>query len=159
QLLQRSFITPEVVHQAGVYRVPSLEGRDLVGRKDGGDYAGINFPYRWPGEEHSVLDRLRLDNPPIDAATGKAQHKYLTAPGARNRLYLPPCDAALTTDRSIAVLLLEGEKKVLGTWCAATNNGTSPAFLPIGIPGVWGFKTTVGTRINAKGERVAEKGI
>jgi hypothetical protein len=78
--LERSWITPEISRAAGLYRVNSLDGRELVGRKGGGDYAGIVFPYRLPGDQRSVLDRLRLDTPPVDAGTGKPEHKYLTAP-------------------------------------------------------------------------------
>ena len=35
------YITPAPADAAGLYRVDSLEGRDRVGRKGGGDYAGI----------------------------------------------------------------------------------------------------------------------
>ena len=90
----------------------SIEGRDLVGRRGAGDFSGIVFPYRWPGTAGSVLDRLRLDHPPV-GPDGKVQHKYLSPRGARNRLYLPPCDASLLADVNLPIIITEGEKKVL----------------------------------------------
>jgi hypothetical protein len=57
--LEQSYISREIADAAGLYRVNSLEGRELVGRRGGGDYAGIVFPYRRPGTKDSVLDRLR----------------------------------------------------------------------------------------------------
>jgi hypothetical protein len=157
--LERSWITRQIADEAGLYRVPSIEGRDLVGRKGGGDYGGIVFPYRWPGTKDSVLDRLRLDSPPIEA--GKAQHKYLTASGSRNRIYFPPCDPALVADVNPPLVITEGEKKCLALWRAALeSNGTGkPAFLPIAVAGVWSWKGVVGIATNAKGERVSEKGV
>jgi predicted P-loop ATPase len=159
--LERSYITRKVADTAGLYRVPSIEGRDLVGRKGAGDYAGVVFPYFWPGTKDSVLDRLRLDSPPADAATGKPRHKYLTAAGSRNRLYLPPCDPALVGDTAMPVVFTEGEKKCLGLWRAALeSNGTGKAaFLPMAIPGVWSWRGTTGIQTNANGERVPEKGV
>jgi predicted P-loop ATPase len=158
-MLERSWITRTLADAAGLYRVNSLDGRDIVGRKGGGDYGGIVFPYRWPGTKNSVLDRLRLDSPPIEA--GKAQHKYLAASGSRNRLYFPPCDPALVPDVNLPLVITEGEKKCLALWRAALeSNGTGkPAFLPIAVAGVWSWKGTVGIATNAKGERVPEKGV
>jgi hypothetical protein len=46
--LAQSYITPAIADAAGLYRVPSIEGRELVGRNGGGDYAGIAFPGQMP---------------------------------------------------------------------------------------------------------------
>ncbi|HKD07761.1 MAG TPA: VapE domain-containing protein [Bryobacteraceae bacterium] len=159
--LERSWITPEIADAAGLYRVCSIEGRGLVGRNGAGDYSGIVFPYFWPGQSGSVLDRLRLDHPPVDAATGKPLHKYLTAYASRNRLYLPPGDAALLDDVALELVIVEGEKKCLALWRAAleSGNGTGrAAFLVFAISGVWNWKGTVGVHTNAGGERGPEKG-
>jgi len=159
--LERSWITPDIAHAAGLYRVCSIEGRGLVGRNGAGDYSGIVFPYFWPGQSGCVLDRLRLDHPPVDAATGKPLHKYLTAPQTRNRLYLPPCDGALLDDVALDVVIVEGEKKCLALWRAAmeSGNGTGrPTFLPFAVSGVWNWKGTKGTHTDAAGERSPEKG-
>lgn len=162
EMLTRSAITPEIAGQAGLYRVCSPAGRDLVGRNGGGDFGGIVFPYRMPGSRDCVLERLRLDHPPIDAVSGKPTHKYLSPPGARNRLYFPPCDPALLTDISMPIVFTEGEKKALALWRAAieSGNGTgTPAFLPVGLAGVWSWRGTVGSRPVADGPgHVPEKG-
>jgi hypothetical protein len=47
-MLESSYISRDIAAAAGLFRVASLEGRALVGRKDKGDYGGIVFPYRWP---------------------------------------------------------------------------------------------------------------
>jgi predicted P-loop ATPase len=158
--LERSFITREIANAAGLYRVSSIDGRELVGRSGSGHYAGIVFPY--PGMNGStILYRLRLDHPPMDPA-GKPQHKYLTAPGERNRLYFPPCDPKLLTDPAMPIVFVEGEKKCLAIWRVAlesTNGDGIPAFLPIAVAGVWTFRGTIGIRTDANGERVPEKGV
>src|SRR5262249_13172061 len=159
--LERSWITREIADAAGIYRLPSIEARDLIGRKGGGDYGGIVFPYSWPRMKGVILHRLRLDHPPLEA-DGRPQHKYLTAPGERNRLYLPPCDPKLLSDIALPVVLTEGEKKALALWRAAREsaNGTgTPTFLPIAISGVWNFRGVTGIRNNAKGERTPETGV
>jgi hypothetical protein len=165
-LLAGCWITPEIADAVGLYRVNSIEGRDLVCRKGGGDYGGIVFPYRDPCDGQIVLHRLRLDHPPVEVATGKPEHKYLSPPGARNHLYFPPCATAplgeLLSDTSVPILITEGEKKCLALWRAAleSGNGTGkPAFLPIAVAGVWNFRGTVSVRVTSRGERVPEKGV
>jgi predicted P-loop ATPase len=160
--LQRSFINRELADAAGIYRVTSIEGRDLVGRRGAGDFSGLLFPYKWPGTPDVVLNRLRLDSPPVDVATGKPQHKYLSAAGDRNHLYFPPCTPKLAEDTTVPVVITEGEKKTLSLWRAALESGNGagrPAFLPIGIPGVWNFRGTVGLHTTAGGKHVPEKGV
>lgn len=158
--LARSYITRPIADAAGIYRVPSIEGRELVGRRGPGDYSGIIFPYRRPGDPHSVLNRLRLDNPSIDATTGKESQRYLVAPNERNRLYFPPCAPDSLSDATVPIIFAEGEKKCLALWRMAleSNGAGKPAFLPVSAPGVWSWRGTVGTSVNARGERVPEKG-
>jgi predicted P-loop ATPase len=159
--LERCWITRAIADAAGIFRVISIDGRELMARKGGGDYAGIVFPYRWPGNLHSTLDRLRLDNPPV-GSDGKPEHKYLMAYGTRPRLYLPPCDPALLADTALPVIFTEGEKKTLALWRMAleTANATGkPAFLPMSSPGAWSWRGVIGTCATANGERVAEKGV
>src|SRR5215471_3026280 len=102
--LERSFITRAIAEAAGIYRVASLEGRAIVGRKDGGDYSGIVFPYRMPGEIYSVRDRL----------------------------YFPPCAPSLAGDAAVPLVITEGEKKCLSLWRMALETG-APAFLPVAL--------------------------
>jgi predicted P-loop ATPase len=158
--LARAYISREIADAGGIYRVTSLDGRELIGRKNNGDYSGIVFPYRAPGSNYAVAHRLRLDNPPL-GSDGKPEHKYLQAAGTRNRIFFPPCDPALLSNITVPVVTTEGEKKCLALWRMAleTGNGTSlPAFLPTAFTGVWSWKGTIGTLTNAKGERVPEKG-
>jgi predicted P-loop ATPase len=158
--LERSWLTPAIVDTAGLYRVDSLDGRDLVGRKGAGNYAGIVFPYRWPESPDILLYRLRLDSPPVERATGRPRYRYLTAAGERNRLYFPACDLALVTDVSVPVIITEGEKKGLSLWRAALeSNGTGkPAFLPIAVAGVWTWRGSTGRVPTADGKHIPEKG-
>jgi predicted P-loop ATPase len=161
-MLERSWVSRKIAEAAGIFRAASIEARDLVGRKGGGDFSGLIFVYRWPGSDQVVLHRLRLDNPPVDSASGKPQYKYLSAPGARNRLYFPPCAAALIEDAKLPVVITEGEKKCLALWRAAQESGNGagqPAFLPIAVSGVWNWRGTVGIATNSKGERIPEKGV
>ena len=160
--VERSWISPTIADEAGLYRVASIEGRDLVGRKGGGDCAGIVFPYRWPDDPHSVLDRLRLDHPPVDAATGKPERKYLSPPGTCNHFYFPRCLPELVTDAAMPVVITEGEKKVLALWRMALESGNGagkPAISSRRIAGVWCWRGHIGIRTTAKGERVPEKGV
>jgi len=158
-MLESCYISATIADDAGIVRVASLEGRALVGRKDGGDYSGIVFSYRWPGDTYAYLHRLRLDHPPLEG--GKTKYRYLTAPETRNRLYLPPCDPRLLDNLNLPLIITEGEKKALALWRMAidTKNGSGdPAFLPIGLPGVYGWRGTIGSQTDSHGERVQEKG-
>ena len=158
-MLECCYISVEIAAAAGIYRVPSLEGRALLGRKDSGDYSGLVFVYRWPGDSYAYLHRLRLDHPPWEG--GKSQYRYLTAAGTRNRLYLPPCDPMLLDNLNLPLLITEGEKKCLALWRMAleSGNGTgSPAFVPVGLPGVYGWRGTIGSGSDSHGQRIPEKG-
>jgi predicted P-loop ATPase len=163
QKLEESYITREIAIAAGIYRVPSIEGAELVGRKGSGNYQGIALPCWWPGTTGVTTVRLRLDYPPTDLRNGKSQYKYLTAPGTRNRFYMPLEDPALLADHSVPIYLTEGEKKYLGLHRAAEElspNGTGrPAFLAIALWGVWSWKGLIGYRNNANGERVEVRGV
>jgi predicted P-loop ATPase len=158
--LERSYITKAIADAAGLFRVNSIEGRELVSRKGAGNFAGTVYPYRLPGEHHSVLNRLRLDAPPVET-NGKTAHKYLTAPNERNRLYFPPCAPDQLKDGTIPLVITEGEKKTLALWRMAveTANGSGkPPFLPVGVAGVWNWRGTVGVTTGPLGDRVPEKG-
>jgi predicted P-loop ATPase len=93
--------------------------------------------------------------------SGKTKYRYLTAPETRNRLYLPLCDPLLVDNLSLPLIITEGEKKALALWRMAmdTKNGSrDPAFLPIGVAGVYGWRGTIGSQTDSHGERVPEKG-
>jgi predicted P-loop ATPase len=159
--LEKCYITRDIAIAADLYRVVSLEGRDLVARKGGGDYAGLAFPCRWPGTSGVVLTRLRLDHPPKDLTTGKDDYKYLVAAGTRNRFYWPLENPDLITNPSIPIIITEGEKKYLALHrvAAEANGSGQPAFVALGLFGAYGWKGTVGITTTAKGERVPERGV
>lgn len=75
-------------HTAGLRRVTSEQGKEVVGRRDREDYAGILFPYVWPGTTLACAHRIRRDNPPytIRAGARVEDGKYLSAPGYGNKL-------------------------------------------------------------------------
>jgi hypothetical protein len=50
--LERTGISLHTVEQALLRRVDSATGAEIVGRNGAGDYAGILFPYIWPGTNH-----------------------------------------------------------------------------------------------------------
>lgn len=90
--LASSGIPAELAQQAKLRRVESREGGELIGRNGSGDYAGVIFPYIWPGESGPREYRLRRDRPELEYKDGKPKEraKYLTAPGRGNLLYFVP---------------------------------------------------------------------
>src|SRR5262245_10382379 len=66
--LARSYIIPELAQRAGIFRVDTITGAEIVGRtpKAGVDYAGLVFSYTWPGEPRPRECRLRRDNPDLE---------------------------------------------------------------------------------------------
>ena len=91
--LESRWIDPETARRAGLRRVDSLTGGEIVGRRGGGDYSGILIPYFLPGSDQVRDYRLRRDHPDLEydaAGSLKAKRKYLSPPGRSNMLYLPP---------------------------------------------------------------------
>jgi hypothetical protein len=132
--LERRWIDPDLARRAGLRRVDSLTGAEIVGRK-GGDYSGIAIPYFQPGSERVRDYWLRRDHPDMEYDGGgslKAKQKYLSPPGRSNMLYLPPgVPQSLLRDPELLVLITEGEFKTLALWRAANHGAASqPRFLP-----------------------------
>jgi hypothetical protein len=158
--LDKSYITPDLAKQAGIFRVDSHEGAELVGRNGRGDYSGIVFPYRWPGEENPREYRLRRDHPDMERDSKgelKPKQKYLSAPGAGNKLYFPPgVNPTDLQNVDLPVVLVEGEKKALAIKRLCDEGYLSS--LSIAIPGVWNWRGTIGKTVDEKGARCDEKG-
>lgn len=156
--LAKCYITPELAEQALLRRVTSVDGAQIVGRKPNANYAGILFPYIWPGEEHVTEYRLRRDAPDIEIRAGnerKETQKYLGPPGRGNRLYfVPGTPPAELENAEMAAVVTEGEKKVL----ALSRMASSREFLPLGLSGVANWRGTIGKADNANGERVNVRG-
>lgn len=121
--LAASGIPAELARQAMLRRVSSAEGASLVGRNSAGDFAGIAFPYIWPGQDHAREFRLRRDHPEVEydaQAKPKDRNKYLSPPGRGNLLYfVPGTPAEWLQDVSLPVVVTEGEKKALALWVLA----------------------------------------
>ena len=69
--LETRWIDPDLARRAGLRRVDSLTGAEIVGRK-GGDYSGIAIPYFHPGSERVRDYRLRRDHPDMEYNPGAA---------------------------------------------------------------------------------------
>jgi P4 family phage/plasmid primase-like protien len=159
--LTESGITVEIANRAGLRRVDSREGGALVGRKGGGDFSGIDFPYLWPGDDHVREHRLRRDHPDFEMrpdGSRREKGKYLSPPGRGNMLYFAPwTDAAWLTDAEVPIVLTEGEKKALALW-RINSSFDEPECLPIALPGVWNWRGTVGKTTGNDGTRRDVKG-
>src|SRR5262249_10523736 len=147
------YITREIADSALLRRVTSEEGKQIVGRQDHEDYAGILFQFVWPGTTDVRGHRLRRDHPPVQFANGRRKEldKYLSPPGYCNMLYLhPSTSAAVVANSALPVVITEGQKKTLALF-RLSYEGTSdsadggPAFVPVGLNGVWGWRGKVGT--------------
>jgi len=164
--LAKCGITPEIARAAQLRRVRSNEGGPLVGRNGAADYAGIVFPYIWPGEQSPREYRLRRDRPEYEQqADGslKERNKYLSPPGKGNLLYLPPqVRPEWLNDGGLPLVVTEGEKKTLALWALAWHGlgdaAEVPRFLPVGLPGVWSWRGTTGKTTGPDGDRRDVKG-
>ena len=166
QRLAGSGIDAELAASAFLRRVDTFDGAEIVGRNGKADYAGIVFPYTWPGEGHVREYRLRRDKPDFEqAADGKLKEvgKYLSPPGRGSMLYFhPDSQEQWLSDNRVDIVLTEGEKKCLALWALAwhglSDNAERPRWLPIAIPGVWNFRGVVGKAEGPDGDRRDLKG-
>ena len=137
--LEMRWIDPDLARRAGLRRVDSLTGAEMVGRK-GGDYSGIAIPYFHPGSERVRDYRLRRDHPDMEYDGGgslKVKQKYLSPPGRSNMLYLPPgVPQSLLRDPELPVVITEGEFKTLALWRAA-NHGADESASVSAVGSVW----------------------
>lgn len=159
--LQHAGIDRTVAEHALRRRVDSFTGAQMVGRQQKGDYAGIIIPYIWPGEQHIREYRLRRDHPEIES--GKAKNKYLSRLGRANMLYfVPGTRAEWLCDPTLPIVLTEGEKKCIAlcelSWAAMPDGAGGPAWLTIGVPGVWNWHGKVGNTGAQDGSRLREEG-
>jgi hypothetical protein len=162
RMFERSWISQELANAAGIRRVTSLEGGQIIGRNGTGDYAGLIFPYIWPGEMTARDYRLRRDHPELEHrpdGTTKEKQKYLSAPGRRNLLYFPcGIDPAVLKDSRISAVIVEGEKKALSLRNLANWETPELRFLPVGLSGVWNWRGTIGKEPGPEGDFRPVKG-
>src|SRR5215471_655345 len=160
--LEARWIDRSLADLAGVRRVDSLTGGEIVGRKSG-NYAGIIIPYFRPGEDHVREYRLRRDQPDLEydsAGNLKLRQRYLSPPGRSNMLYFSPAiDVSLLRDISAPIVITEGEFKALALWrLDHYHSPASPRFLPIGVSGVYNWRGTIGKTVGPDGSRLDVKG-
>ncbi|MDX6269893.1 MAG: hypothetical protein QOD28_1116 [Acidobacteriota bacterium] len=165
--LSASFICPDLAQSAGIFRVDSPDGAEMVGRNGNANYAGIVFPYFLPGCTYPREYRLRRDNPDLEqGANGeiKQKAKYLSPPGRSNLLYfVPMTDSGWLADTNLPVCITEGEKKALALWQLGwhrlSDSAAAPRFLPIGLAGVWNWRGKIGKTEGDTGRRQDVKGV
>lgn len=162
KILAESWILPDLAESAGMYRVNSIEGGQLIGRNGFGDYSGIAIPYTWPGIDGIREHQLRRDHPELEQkpdGTTKEKGKYLFPPGRGNILYIPRSDTPeMLQDTNSGIIICEGVKKALALWRLATEGRDYPQFLPIAVSGVWNWRGTISKEANSTGARTAVKG-
>jgi len=160
--LEARWIDRSLAVEAGLRRVDSLSGAEIVGRK-GGNHAGIVIPYFHPGSDQVREYRLRRDHPDLEydsAGNLKTRQKYLSPPGRSNMLYVVPgVGPELLRDANTPVVITEGEFKALALWRLATHGSPpQPRFLPLGLSGVYNWRGTVGKTVGPDGSRLDVKG-
>lgn len=167
EALAARWVTPEIAQEAHLRRVTSLYGAEMVGHHGrAGDYSGIVIPYLWPGDNSVREWRLRRDHPDMESGRDgkmRPRKKYLSPPAGGNRLYLAPqTELAQLSDENLPIIIGEGEFKTLALWRLAWHGlgdvAESPAFLPIGLNGVWGFRGVTGKTQDEDGRRADVRG-
>ena len=157
------WIPRELAEQAGIFHVNSIDGAQMMGRNGSGDYSGIIIPNVLPGHAQPREYRLRRDHPDLELKPDGNTHettKYLNPPGRGNLIYtVPGTPQEWLTDTSLPITIYEGEFKCLAAWRLAHHNTQTPRWLPIGIPGCWGWRGTVGKTIGPNGGRCDVRGV
>ena len=121
--LEDSGLSAETQMRSGIYSAPAEATRKL-----GFGHVGPGMVIPYTGQ--SAFVRLKPDRPP--SGNGRVA-KYLTPPGAGNRLYVPPTlDPTILQDPAERLLITEGEKKAL----KAVQEG----FACVALAGVWNFQ-------------------
>jgi|SRR6516164_8683991 hypothetical protein len=144
QQLERCGIPRALAEQAGLRRVDSLTGAEMMGRAGrSGDYAGVIFTYTAPWHAGIREYRLWRDHPDLEMSGGqlKEKAKYVAPPGRGNLLYFAPnVSQEWLEDVSLPVVIVEGEKKCLAVsqlaWYESTDTAEKPSWLAIGLSGV-----------------------
>jgi hypothetical protein len=119
EALESRWIDRALADRAGLRRVDSLTGSEIIGRRSG-DYAGIIIPYFRPGSSDVREYRLCRDQPDLEydaAGNLRPRQKYLSPPGRSNMLYLVAgIDPSFLRDTSLPIAITEGEFKALSAW-------------------------------------------
>lgn len=151
ETLQKSWISRELATQAMLRRVTSPEGAQLVGRNGSGSYAGIVFPYLYPGFDIPCRYGLRRDKSELVVnAKGEPEESghYLAGPGRNNSFYFVPGTAKeVLDDPEIPVIFAVGEESTLALHRLSQHElaaDAKPRFLPLGLAGPWNWRCKIG---------------
>jgi predicted P-loop ATPase len=167
EALKSRWLAPDAADAAFLRRVDSAYGAEIIGQSHrAGDYSGLVIPYLWPGGADVVMYRLRRDHPDMEAGSDgnvRPRRKYLSPPAGANRLYFAPqTDPDYLNDSNLPLVVVEGEFKALALWRLAWyglgDAAEQPAFLPVGLQGVWNWRGVVAKTESADGSRVDVKG-
>jgi predicted P-loop ATPase len=105
-----------------------------------------------PRRFRCLLDKLDVQQC-IDG-TVRESRKVIQPPDTLRLIYFPPgVAAAALTDASLPVIISDDEFKALALSRLANHQSSSPRFLPISIPGAWGFRGTIGKAAGPEGDR------
>ena len=88
--MESRWIDRALADRAGLRRVDSLTGGEVIGRKSG-NYAGIIIPYHHPGSDHIRDYRLRRDQPDLeyDSAGNLKQQTEVPQPAGTLEYVVP----------------------------------------------------------------------
>lgn len=134
--LRRSGLTDATIRAAGIRterdarQVRTLLNWSGASPKELGPC--LVLPYFQPDGSRDGYVRIKPSRPRKDRKTGKSI-KYEAPKGSTNRLYLPLHTRRKLTDRTVPLVVTEGEKKGL----AADQAG----FPCVGLSGVWSWQT------------------
>ena len=165
--LEQRWICRDYADGARLRRVTSIEGAEIVGRQGKpGEYDGIIIPYFNPLNGWLRDYRLRRDHPEIEFDNNgnrKECHRYLAPPGKGNMLYVPVgAGPELLQNTELPLVITEGEFKTIALWRAAWyavgESSNRPSYLPIGLSGVYNWRTRTPKTVDSEGYRVDAPG-
>lgn len=138
-----------------------MTGSEAVGRVNYGTYSGILIPYFEPGTLVVRAECLRRDTPDQERRADNSireVRKYLVAAGTRNMLYVPVgVSIEFLQDVTLPLVIVEGEFKCIALWRLAwygrSDAAETPAFVPVGIRGVFGWRQKNEKGFDATGAR------
>jgi hypothetical protein len=165
--LEQRWICRGYADGARLRRVTSIDGAEIVGRQGKpGEYDGIVIPYFNPLNGLLRDYRLRRDHPEIEFDNhGKRREcrRYMAPPGKGNMLYIPVgVEPELLQNTELPLVITEGEFKTIALWRAAWHavgeSSDRPSYLPIGLSGVYNWRTRAPKTVDAEGHRVDAPG-
>ena len=161
------YIDKTTADAAHIRRLPEFDAREALGRLNAPvdqEYAGLGIPYLHQGD--SIREwRIRRDTPDYTTRKDgsiKPEGKYMTPPGRRSMIYLPPeiyPDSSVLQNSRVPIIITEGEFKCLALHRLTLGTALKGPMLPIAISGVWNFRGKVGKVTTSSGKSKPVKGV